>query len=124
MTIKESNTGGNSTSNNLNNPANTLTPAELSKLILKTKGQTTPTHEQLKKAYGSRSSQKATALHILKTHGSISTAQMCAMGWRSGGKRISELREDGHPIEGIPDWTKNGEKTYYYLPGRKGDDNG
>ncbi len=82
-----------------------------------------PTGKQVRQRMKSRISQRETILGILKHDGHISSEQMRNMGYYSGAKRISELKEAGHIIEKTQDWNKNGLATYWYK-GHKGDANG
>ncbi|WP_154224593.1 helix-turn-helix domain-containing protein [Marinicella rhabdoformis] len=102
MSNKESTTGGNSTSNPPSNPP--------------------PTGKQVRQMCKSRKSQKKVILETAQRDGSISSEQMKAMGFYSGNKRISELKEDGHIFIKTQDWKRNGLATYHYL-GHKGDAN-
>lgn len=74
-----------------------------------------PTYEQVKKMMESRKSQREIILYILKTVGYITSEQMqYELGFYSGSKRISELKEQGHIIVKTQDWSRNGLATYWY----------
>lgn len=103
MSITESSSSSNFNNNQPNNPP--------------------PTGKQVKQRMKSRVSQRETILATLKRDGQISSEQMRNMGYYSGAKRISELKEAGHIIEKTQDWNKNGLATYWYK-GHKGDANG
>jgi hypothetical protein len=103
MSITESTTGCNFTSNTSSSPQ--------------------PTGKQIRQIHKARKSQKDKALEIMKRDGSISSIQMLKMGFHSGPKRISELIKLGYIIEKVADYNKNGTKTYFYK-GHKGDDRG
>jgi len=81
-----------------------------------------PTGKQVKQRMKSRVSQRDTILGILKRDGHISSEQMQNLGYYSGAKRISELKEAGHIIEKTQNWEKNGVATYWYK-GHKDDSN-
>jgi len=75
----------------------------------------TPTGEQLHKAFTTRKSQREAILNHLKRNGSISTLQARQAGIMSPAPRIKELREAGHIIKTVKDWTLNGLATYHLV---------
>ncbi len=62
-----------------------------------------PTDKQIKQRKKSRVSQRELILGVLKRDGRISSVQMRNMGYYSGAKRISELKEANHIIEKTQD---------------------
>lgn len=82
-----------------------------------------PTGGDIKRIINCRMSQRRKILHILKSIGHICSEQMRDMGFYSGPKRISELKEIGHFIVKTQNWKRNGIATYWYK-GHKGDTNG
>lgn len=75
----------------------------------------TPTHEQLKKALTTRTSQRVAILKHLKLYGSLSTLQAHQAGIMAPAVRIKELREAGHQIQTVKDWNLNGMATYHLI---------
>lgn len=82
-----------------------------------------PSGGDIERIINSRISQRRKILRILKSIGHISSEQMRDMGFYSGPKRISELKDLGHKIEKTQDWKRNGIATYWYK-GHNGDTNG
>ncbi|WP_223789924.1 helix-turn-helix domain-containing protein [Marinicella meishanensis] len=82
-----------------------------------------PSGGDIERIINSRISQRRKILRILKTIGHISSEQMRDLGFFSGPKRISELKELGYVIYRTQDWERNGLATYWYK-GHKGDANG
>jgi len=82
-----------------------------------------PTAGDIERIINNRVSQRRKILRILKSIGHISSEQMRDMGFYSGPKRISELKELGHVIDKTQDWKRNGIATYWYK-GHRGDENG
>ncbi len=102
MTIKESTTGCNSTSNPPSNPP--------------------PTGKQIRYIHTSRINQKAKIIEKARRDGFISSIEMLNMKIFSGSKRISELKEAGYIFMKTQDWNIGGFATYWYK-GHKGDSN-
>lgn len=103
MPIQEGTCGSDNTTSNSNNPP--------------------PSSDDIERIIRSRISQRRKILRILKAFGRISSEQMRDMGFYSGPKRISELKDLGHIIDKTQDWKRNGIATYWYK-GHKGDNHG
>lgn len=82
-----------------------------------------PSGGDIERIINSRVSQRQKILRILKSVGHITSEQMRDMGFYSGPKRVSELKELGHVIDKTQNWKRNGIATYWYK-GHRDDDNG